>query len=260
MTGQPIALGVNVDHVATLRQARRGDEPDPVRAAHEAELGGADCITIHLREDRRHVQDHDLDRLRGVVQAKLNLEMGATDEMLGIALKARPHMATLVPEGRQEVTTEGGLAVSRDIARLKAFNAKLRDAGVAVSAFIDPDPREVEASREAGFQVCEVHTGEYAAAFRKAGGDLRHPDLAREHRRLEEAGRAIVAAGMRFNAGHALNYLNVVPVAALPAVWELHIGHSIVSRAVYTGLRAAVAEMKQLITASAASARAVQGE
>lgn len=255
MIRQPIALGVNVDHVATIRQARRGDEPDPVRAAHEAELGGADCITIHLREDRRHVQDHDLERMRGFVVSKLNLEMGATDEMLGIALRSKPHMVTLVPEGRQEVTTEGGLAVSRDVQRLRAFNAKLRDAGIVTSAFIDPDPREVGAAREAGFDVCEVHTGEYAAAFRACGGDFQNDALAREHGRLAEAGRAILGANMRFNAGHALNYLNVRPVAALPGVWELHIGHAIVARAVYTGLRAAVAEMKGLITSSAAAVR-----
>lgn len=251
MHRQAIALGVNVDHVATLRQARRGDEPDPVRAAHEAELGGADCITVHLREDRRHAQDHDVARLRGFVQSKLNLEMGATEEMLAIALRTRPHMATLVPEGRQEVTTEGGLAVSRDVARLRAFTDRLRDAGIAPSAFIDPEPREVEAALAAGFTVCEVHTGEYAAAFREAGGDFGRERLAGELARIEAAGRAALGLGMRFNAGHALNYLNVGPVAALPGVWELHIGHSIVSRAVYIGMRAAVAEMKQLMTAHA---------
>ncbi len=247
MTDQPIALGVNIDHVATLRQARRGDDPDPVRAAHEAELGGADCITVHLREDRRHIQDHDLERLRPFVHAKLNLEMAATDEMVAIALRTRPHMVTLVPEGRAEVTTEGGLAVSREGERMTEVNKQLHDAGIAVSAFIDADVREVGAAKRAGFDACEIHTGPYAAAFRSAGGDIRMEELGAELERIARAGAEARNSGMRFNAGHALNYLNVGLIAALPGVWELHIGHAIVSRAVYVGLREAVAEMKRLM-------------
>lgn len=245
------ALGFNVDHVATIRQARRGDEPDPVRAAHEAELAGAECVTVHLREDRRHIQDHDVERLRQFVQTKLNLEMGATDEMVGVARKVGPEMATLVPEGRQEITTEGGLSVSSQPDRMKAVVGALRDAGILVSAFIDADPREIEAAAKAGFEVCEIHTGPYAGAFRTAGGNLREPRAGAEYSRLSEAGRLVESAGMRFNAGHALNYQNVRPVAALPGLWELHIGHSIVSRSVYVGVGEAVREMKRLIESAA---------
>lgn len=244
-------LGVNVDHVATIRQARRGAEPDPVRAAHEAEIGGADCITVHLREDRRHIQDADLERLKPLVLSKLNLEMAATEEMVAIARRVRPDMVTLVPEGRAEVTTEGGLPVAQRMGALRSAVAALVEAGVPVSAFIDPDAAQIDAAAEAGFAACEIHTGPYAHAFRAAAGDLRDPRLAAELARVREAGKRAMDRGMRFNAGHALNYLNVAPIASLPGVWELHIGHSIIARAVYAGLRGAVAEMKRIITEAA---------
>ncbi len=240
-------LGVNIDHIATLRQARRGDEPDPVRAAHEAELGGADIITVHLREDRRHIQDLDVQRLRPFIKVRLNLEMAATGEMLGIARRIQPQMCTLVPEGRREVTTEGGLDVAADLKGLKAFVARLRAAGITASAFIDPEEDQIQASAEAGFDACEVHTGPFAAAFALAGGDHLRPALVEQIDRVASAGRFIRACGMRFNAGHALNYHNVGEIARLPEIAELHIGHSIVSRAVYTGLREAVGQMKALM-------------
>jgi len=249
-----IQLGVNVDHVATLRQARyRGgsgegmSEPDPVHAAHEAELGGADIITVHLREDRRHIQDRDLDVLVRTVRAKLNLEMAATDEMVGIALKHKVHMATLVPEGRQEVTTEGGLDVKGQASRMKDVVKRLRDGGVTVSAFIDPVSPQIDAAKAAGFQMCELHTGPYAKAFAEAGGDMLRPKLNAELETVAVGGAQIAAAGMRFNAGHALNYFNVVRIAGLPGISELHIGHAIVSRAVFVGMREAVQEMKELM-------------
>lgn len=246
-----IQLGVNVDHVATVRQARRGVEPDPVRAAHEAELGGADGITVHLREDRRHIQDHDVERLRGSVNVKLNLEMAATDEMVTIARRIRPQIAMLVPEGRQEITTEGGLDVAGQLARMTDVVARLRDAGLIVSAFIDADPKQVEAAAKAGFDVCEVHTGPYAHAFAEAGGDFLFKPLATQLEAVRSAGTLISGAGMRFNAGHALNYANVKPIAGLPGIAELHIGHSIIARAIYTGIRDAVREMKRLMVEAA---------
>ncbi|MEO0511429.1 MAG: pyridoxine 5'-phosphate synthase [Planctomycetota bacterium] len=256
-----IQLGVNIDHVATLRQARYPEdpdsvfhqlipqlgEPDPIRAAHEAELGGADGITVHLREDRRHIQDRDVSLLRRMVKVKLNLEMAATNQMVDIATKVGPHTAMLVPEGRQEVTTEGGLDVVAGRDHLARVAQQLKGAGLIISAFIDPDPSQVEAAAELGFDVCEIHTGPYAHAFAEAGGDFRRDSLDEALDHVREAGEAVRDAGMRFNAGHALNYHNVQPVAALPGIEELHIGHSIVSRAVYTGLRDAVAEMKQLM-------------
>jgi pyridoxine 5-phosphate synthase len=248
-----IQLGVNIDHVATVRQARRGVEPDPVRAAHEAELGGADGITVHLREDRRHIQDFDVERLRDTVNIKLNLEMAATEEMIGIATRIGPQISMLVPEGRQEITTEGGLDVAGQMARMKDVVARLRGAGMIVSAFIDPDPRQVEAASEAGFEVCEVHTGPYARAYATAGGDFLNETLRAEHAKVRDAGGRIVGARMRFNAGHALNYHNVHPIAALPGAAELHIGHAIVSRAVYVGFREAVREMKRVMTEAARS-------
>ncbi len=242
-----IELGVNIDHVATIRQARRTYEPDPVWAAVEAHLGGADGITVHLREDRRHIQDHDVRRLRELTHIKLNLEMAATDEMVGIACQIRPEMAMLVPEGRQEVTTEGGLDILVQEAALKTAIQRLADAGIMTSVFIDPDIAQVEAAARIGASVCEIHTGPYAAAFHTKGRDARSPAVLAELDKIAAAGRAIVGLGMRFNAGHALNYFNVQPVAALPDVRELHIGHAIVSRAVFVGLREAVAEMKRLM-------------
>jgi pyridoxine 5-phosphate synthase len=246
-----IQLGVNIDHVATVRQARRGVEPDPARAAHEAELGGADGSTVHLREDRRHIQDADVLRLRETINVKLNLEMAATDEMVAIAQRIKPQIAMLVPEGREEITTEGGLDVAGQVPRMKQVVAQLREAGLIVSAFIDADPAQLAAAAEAGFDVCEVHTGPYAHAYHAAGGDFLIEDLSRELERVAQAGKQIRSLGMRFNAGHALNYHNVRSIAALPGIAELHIGHAIVSRSIYVGLLTAVKEMKRLMTESA---------
>lgn len=252
---QPVQLGVNIDHVATIRQARRGVEPDPVRAAHEAEIGGADGITAHLREDRRHVQDHDLRRLRDTINVRLNLEMAATDAMIEFARDLKPHTAMLVPEGRQEVTTEGGLDVAGQLEAMKRVVHRLKDAGLIVSAFIDPQLPQVEAAHLAGFDVCEVHTGPYAHAWTRCGGDFRRKELDAALEEVAIAGGEIAARGMRFNAGHALNYHNVGPIAALPGIEELHIGHAIVSRAIYTGFREAVADMKRLMVQAALSGR-----
>lgn len=254
-------LGVNIDHVATLRQARYRSgpgasagygEPDVVQAGFEAQLGGAECITVHLREDRRHVIDRDVELLRQTVTVRFNLEMAGTDEMVALARRLKVHESTLVPEGRMEVTTEGGLNVAGDLDRWRRVTGALREAGVSPSAFVDPDPVQVGASHAAGFGACELHTGRYAHAFAEAGGDFRHAGLAREFRALQEAGRAVVAAGMQLNVGHGLNVVNVPPViAGLKGVAELHIGHSIVARAVFIGLRAAVREMKDVIEKSA---------
>jgi len=246
-----IELGVNIDHVATLRQARRTWEPDPVWAAVEAHLGGADGITAHLREDRRHIQDDDVRRLRELTHIKLNLEMAATEEMVGIACRLKPEMAMLVPEGRHEITTEGGLDVAGQEAGLRAVVARLADAGIVTSVFIDADLRQVEAAARVGARVCEIHTGPYAHAFHARGRDAESAAVVAELGKIRDAGAAIRSLGMRFNAGHALNYFNVQPVAALPGVRELHIGHAIVSRAVFVGLREAVREMKRLIREAA---------
>ena len=242
-----IALGVNIDHVATIRQARRGHEPDPVWAAVEAQLGGADGITVHLREDRRHIQDDDVRRLRDTTQIKLNLEMAPTAEMAAIAMRIRPEMAMLVPEGRQEITTEGGLDIAGQEAYLTKIVRQLADGGILVSVFIDADPRQVEAARRIGAAVCELHTGPYAQAFYACGRDSDSSVVGAELAKLAAAGEAIGAHGMRFNAGHGLNYSNVQPVAQLADVRELHIGHAIVSRAVFVGMREAVSSMKQLM-------------
>jgi len=249
-----IELGVNVDHVATVRQARRTYEPDPVWAAVEAHLGGADGITVHLREDRRHIQDEDVRRLRELTHIKLNLEMAATEEMVGIALRLRPEMAMLVPEGRHEITTEGGLDISAQETHLREPVEKLVEAGIVVSVFIDAELRQVEAAQRIGASVCEIHTGPYAHAFHAKGRDAESPAVVAELEHIRRAGEAIRAAGMRFNAGHALNYFNVGPVARLPGLRELHIGHSIVSRAVFVGMREAVREMKRLIVDAAHAA------
>lgn len=250
-----IELGVNIDHVATVREARRGHEPDPVWAAVEAHLGGADGITVHLREDRRHIQDNDVRRLRELTHIKLNLEMAATTEMIEIACRLKPEMAMLVPEGRHEITTEGGLDVAGQKAHLRDVVARFSDAGIVSSAFIDADLMQVEAAASVGVHVCEIHTGPYAHAFNAKGRDAESPAVLEELAKVREAGAAILAAGMRFNAGHALNYFNVQPVAALPGIRELHIGHAIVSRAVFVGMREAVREMKRLMRESAAAAK-----
>jgi len=246
-----IELGVNIDHVTTLRQARRTYEPDPVWAAVEAHLGGADGITVHLREDRRHIQDEDVRRLREHTQIKLNLEMAATDEMVEIARQTRPEMAMLVPEGRHEVTTEGGLDIVGQESRLKTVIGRLADAGIVTSVFIDAELSQVEAAHRIGAKVCEIHTGPYAHAFYEKGRDRDAPAVQTELAKIAQSGEAIRSLGMKFNAGHALNYFNVQPVAALPGIRELHIGHAIVSRSVFVGLRCAVQEMKRLIREAA---------
>jgi len=247
-----IELGVNIDHVATVRQARRTYEPDPVWAAVEAHLGGADGITVHLREDRRHINDLDVRRLKDLTHIKLNLEMAATDEMVDIATDLRPEMAMLVPEGRHEITTEGGLDIVGQEAKIAAAVARLDAAGVRTSVFIDAEGAQVEAAARVGASVCEIHTGPYAEAFRLQGRDDESAAVLRELAKIRSAGELVRQRGMRFNAGHALNYFNVQPVAALPGVRELHIGHAIVSRALFVGFRDAVAEMKRLIREAAA--------
>lgn len=238
-----VELGVNIDHVATLRQARRTYEPDPVWAAAEAELGGADAITIHLREDRRHINDRDVQVLRQTVQCKLNLEMSLVPEIVEIALRTRPDQATIVPERRQEVTTEGGLDLTQHADRIADVVRRLRGIGVVVSAFIDPDEKQITAARQQGFDAIELHTGEYANAI---GAER----AAQQLERLVLAGRHVAQAGLRLHAGHGLNYRNVAPVARIEAMRELNIGHAIVSRAIFTGLRSAVAQMKQAIDVS----------
>jgi pyridoxine 5-phosphate synthase len=246
-----IELGVNIDHVATVRQARRTYEPDPVWAAVEAHLGGADGITCHLREDRRHIQDEDVRRLRELTHIRLNLEMAATEEMVDIACHVKPEMAMLVPEGRAEITTEGGLDITAQESRLKVAVKRLADAGIRVSVFIDAEPKQVEGAARIGATVCEIHTGPYAHMFHSKGRDAESPAVVAELKRIQAAGDAIRKLGMRFNAGHALNYFNVQPIAALNGVRELHIGHAIVSRAVFVGMREAVREMKQLMARAA---------
>ena len=233
-------LQVNIDHVATVRQARRTVEPDPVHAAVLAELGGASGITVHLREDRRHIQDRDVEVLRETVRTRLNLEMAATDEMVGIALRVRPEEVTLVPESREELTTEGGLDVigRRDVVRRAV--ERLREDGREVSLFIDPDPAQIEASVEVGAHAVEFHTGRYAEAV--GATDRAHERLA-----LETSIRRAVTSGLIAHAGHGLTYQNVTPVAALPGLDDLNIGHSVVSRAVSVGMERAVAEMVRLI-------------
>lgn len=247
-----IELGVNIDHVATIRQARRTYEPEPAWAAVEAHIGGADGITVHLREDRRHIQDADVEKLRTLTQIKLNLEMAATDEMVAIACRLKPEMAMLVPEGRHEVTTEGGLDIVAQEEKLKQAVDRLADAGIISSVFIDADLRQVEAAARIGARVCEIHTGPYAHAFHTQGRDAESPAVVAELDKIRLAGDGIRDLGMRFNAGHALNYFNVQPVARLPGIRELHIGHSIVCRAVFVGLREAVREMKRLMREAAA--------
>lgn len=236
-------LGVNIDHVATVRQARRTFEPDPVWAAALCEQGGADGITIHLREDRRHIQDRDVRVLRETVTASLNLELACSDEIVQLACETKPDQATLVPEKREEVTTEGGLDVVGAGERLARAIDRLRDAGILVSLFLDPDLAQIEAAKDLGAEAIELHTGQYALASR------------RERRgRWEElgvAGRRIRELGLLLHAGHGLTYHNVRPVAAIPEMRELNIGHSIVARALSVGMAAAVAEMVRLTAAPA---------
>ena len=235
-----IELGVNIDHVATLRQARRGVEPDPVWAAVACEIGGADGITVHLREDRRHIQDRDVRVLRETVQLDLNLELSVEPEMVATALTFRPDQVTLVPERREEITTEGGLAVASRVKVVGEAVARLRDAGIRVAAFLDPDPSEIDASVELGVEAIELHTGRYAEA--REGRD-RETQL----EALRAAGARIVSAGVGLHAGHGLNYRNVGDVAAIPKMAELNIGHAIVCRAVFIGLERAVREMRECL-------------
>jgi len=244
MTGGGISLGVNIDHVATLRQARRGRHPDPVHAALTAETAGADSITLHLREDRRHIQDHDVRALRGLLHTRMNLELAVTDEMLAIAAEVRPADCCFVPERRQEITTEGGLDVTAQAARVRDATTRLRQAGVRVALFIDPDARQVEAAAHAGAPVIELHTGAYAEA---AGASA-----ATELERLRAAARLGSSLGLEVHAGHGLNYRNVHPVAALREIVELNIGHALIAHALFVGLPAAVREMKALMAAARA--------
>lgn len=248
-----IQLGVNIDHVATVRQARRTYEPDPVWAAAQAQLGGADGITMHLREDRRHIQDHDVERVQQMCHVKLNLEMAATDEMVSIACRIKPTLSMLVPEGRTEITTEGGLNVLGQKKRLKDVVAQLHAAGMQVSAFIDADLAQIEAACEVGFDTCEIHTGPYAHAFYDSGSQDSAPVVATELKKVIASGKYITELGMRFNAGHALNYVNVHLIAAIEGICELHIGHAIVSRAIFTGLTDAVSQMKSAMNQAANS-------
>jgi pyridoxine 5-phosphate synthase len=241
-----IALGVNIDHVATLRQARRARYPDPLSAALMAEEAGADSITLHLREDRRHIQDRDVLVMREALQTRMNLEMAVTEEMLRIAQQVRPQDVCLVPESRQEVTTEGGLNVAGQSVRIADAVAALAGAGIRVSLFIDPEAAQIDASRRAGAPVIELHTGAYA----EAEGAAR----AREFERLRSAARHAASLGLTVNAGHGLNYHNVEPIAAIAEIIELNIGHAIVARALFDGLAKAVRDMKQLMRAARAAA------
>ena len=238
-----ILLGVNIDHVATLRQARHTPYPDPVQAASDAEQAGADAVTLHLREDRRHIQEHDVERLKDILQTRMNLEMAVTEEMLRIAERYRPADCCLVPERREELTTEGGLDVAGQEARITAACQRLVAAGCRVSLFVDADPEQVEAAVRCGAPVIELHTGHYADATDSG-------EQARELARIVRAADHGRAAGLQVNAGHGLSYDNVMAVAALATIRELNIGHAIVARAVFTGLQAAVREMKGLMLAA----------
>jgi pyridoxine 5-phosphate synthase len=233
-------LGVNIDHVATVRQARRTYEPDPAWAAVLAELGGADGITLHLREDRRHIQDRDLRVLRDTVTVKLNLEMACNDDVLAIACRTRPDQVTLVPERREEVTTEGGLDVAAQRTRTAEVMAALRDAGISISLFLDPDPRQIDTAAELRADAVELHTGRYALARGRAQDQ--------ELDALRRIGRLVRSADMVLHAGHGLNYHNVKPVVAITGMHELNIGHSVVARALMVGFQRAVEEMKRLVS------------
>ena len=235
-----VELGVNIDHVATVRQARKTTEPDPVWAAVMAELGGADGITLHLREDRRHIQDRDLEVLRETVAVKLNLELACETAVLDIATRVKPDQATLVPENREEITTEGGLDVVGNLDRVADATGRLREAGIVVSLFLDPDPRQIDAAKNLEVEAVELHTGQYALA---KGRDAQAAQLDD----LSTAAAQIVDAGMALHAGHGLTYRNVQPIARIAHMHELNIGHSIVSRAILVGMEQAVREMKRLM-------------
>lgn len=236
----PILLGVNIDHVASLRQSRGTRYPEPLQAALLAEQAGADAITVHLREDRRHIQERDVEYLKEVLQTRMNLEMAVIDEMLAIACRLRPADCCLVPERREELTTEGGLDVAGQPARIREACERLADAGVRVSLFIDPEPVQVQAAADCGAPVIELHTGNYADAPDARGRE-------RELQRIVQAMEQGTALGLQVNAGHGLHYHNVEPVAALDGIRELNIGHAIIARALFTGLEEAVREMKRLM-------------
>jgi pyridoxine 5-phosphate synthase len=241
---KPLALGLNIDHVATLRQARRGQFPDPVAAALTAEGCGADSITLHLREDRRHIQDRDVYALKGLLKTHMNLEMAVTEEMLKIAAEVAPQDVCLVPERRAEVTTEGGLDVAGDATRLREAIAELKKSRIRVSLFIDPDARQIESAAAVGAPVIELHTGAYAESAGAA--------QAAQLKRLEDSMRLATSLGLTVHAGHGLNYDNVQPVARLRDIVELNIGHAIIARALSVGLAVAVREMKTLMQAARA--------
>lgn len=240
MTGSNLDLGINIDHVATLRQARGTNYPDPTEAALIAERSGADSITLHLREDRRHIQDRDLDALKAAMSTHMNLEMAVTDEMLGIAEKIGPQDVCLVPEKREELTTEGGLDVISQPQRIQEACARLAESDIRVSIFIDPDRAQLDAAVAAGAPVVELHTGAYA----DAGTELQAMEL----QRIVDAAAYAANIGLVVNAGHGLHYLNVKPVARIPQIVELNIGHAIISRSVFDGIANAVADMKTLMT------------
>jgi pyridoxine 5-phosphate synthase len=235
-----VRLGVNVDHVATIREARKGQEPDPVFAAHVAEMAGADMITVHLREDRRHIQDRDLRLLRQTVFTSINLEMALSEPIIRIALDVKPEQVTLVPERRQEITTEGGLDAAGQKKKIETAVKRFHARRIRVSLFIDPDPEQVQASANAGADMVELHTGAYA----NARSDR---TVARELRRLKDCATLGAELGLRVCAGHGLNYHNIEPIVAIPEIVEVNIGHSIVSRAVFTGLEVAIRDMKSLL-------------
>lgn len=237
-----IKLGVNIDHVATVRQARLAKEPDIVRAAVFAEMGGADGITIHLREDRRHIQDRDVTVLREVITTRLNLEMAAEEEMVGIACKVKPDMVTLVPEKRQELTTEGGLNILDETIKIKVEKAikKLQAAGIVVSLFVDPKKDIMRAAKDIGAEFVEIHTGKYSDA-------VSEEEKKEEYEHIVEAVKSAKVMGLQVNAGHGLDYKNVKPIAEIKEIYELNIGHAIVARALFVGLEKAVKEMKELM-------------
>lgn len=240
-----IKLGVNIDHVATLRQARGTRYPDPVQAALEAEQAGADAITLHLREDRRHIQDQDVEVLRRLIQTRMNLEMAVADDIVAFACRLRPHECCLVPERRQELTTEGGLDVVGGFEKISAACVRLADAGIRVSLFVDAEPDQIEAAARTGAPVIEIHTGRYAETESGAAGR-------QELVRIEQAVQQGLGLKLQVNAGHGLNYHNVQAVAAIPGISELNIGHAIIARALFTGLPEAVREMKRLMNEAAA--------
>lgn len=240
-----IKLCVNIDHVATIRQARKTVEPDPVVAATEAVLGGAEGITLHIREDRRHVQDSDLFRLREVIKVPLNLELAPTQDMLKLAIKAMPDMAMIVPEGRDEITTEGGVDVVTNMDSLRSLVQALKGVGIRTSAFVDADAKQIEAANVCGFDVCEIHTGTFAEAVIKNDMSLMHDEVCDSLKPICDAVEQINELGMQCNAGHGLTHHNVGIIASINGIEELHIGHSIISRSVIIGIRGSVQEMKQ---------------